>query len=141
MLAAGLMSLIGYWYRLFPLNPYARITGLIPIILLVATLIVTGLVRYVYGYHYSPSVAGLYSNDLRLLPKDTTQLVVSDNERAFYEAVADINGTFAVVDKPTDSVFVVTRAANKYFEGAKIKQIITNARSTDANRFYVYQKR
>ena len=141
MLAAGLMSLIGYWYRLFPLNPYARITGLIPIILLVATLIVTGLVRYVYGYHYSPSVAGLYSNDLRLLPKDTTQLVVSDNERAFYEAVADINGTFAVVDKPTDSVFVVTRAANKDFEGAKIKQIITNARSTDANRFYVYQKR
>lgn len=141
MLAAGLMSLIGYWYRLFPLNPYARITGLIPIILLVATLIVTGLVRYVYGYHYSPSVAGLYSNDLRLLPKDTTQLVVSDNERAFYEAVADINGTFTVVDKPTDSVFVVTRAANKDFEGAKIKQIITNARSTDANRFYVYQKR
>jgi len=141
MLAAGLMSLIGYWYRLFPLNPYARIAGLVPIILLVVTLIVTGLVRYVYGYHYSPSVTGLYSNDLRLLPKDTTQLVVSDDERAFYEAVARINGTFTVVDKPTDDVFVVTREANGAFEGAKIKQIITNARSTDANRFYVYQKR
>jgi hypothetical protein len=86
-------------------------------------------------------VTGLYSNDLRLLPKDTTQLVVSDDERAFYEAVARINGTFTVVDKPTDDVFVVTREANGAFEGAKIKQIITNARSTDANRFYVYQKR
>ncbi len=29
LLAAGLTSLIGYWYRLFPRNPYARVAGLI----------------------------------------------------------------------------------------------------------------
>ncbi|HRQ86905.1 MAG TPA: hypothetical protein PLY16_02230, partial [Candidatus Saccharibacteria bacterium] len=50
MLAAGLTSLIGYWYRLFPLNPYARVAGLIPIVVLVGTLIFSGLERYFYGY-------------------------------------------------------------------------------------------
>ena len=141
MLAAGLMSLIGYWYRLFPLNPYARIGGLLPIMLLVVTLILTGLDRYIYGYHYSPGVAGLYSNDLRLLPKDTSQLVVADNERAFFEAVASFNRDFTVVSKPTDDSFVVTRNANRAFKGAEVTQIITNSRSADSNRFYVYQIR
>ena len=141
MLAAGLMSLIGYWYRLFPLNPYARVGGLVPIMLLVVTLIFTGMARYIYGYHYSPTVTALYSNDLQLLPSDTTQLVVGEDERAFYEAVASINGTFEVVDIPTSNTFVATRNATSAFDGVKVKQIITNSRSTDANRFYVYQIR
>lgn len=142
MLAAGITSLIGYWYRLFPLNPYARISGLIPIIILVGALIVTGFVRYAYGYHYSPTVTPLFSNDLRLLPESTTQIVVGEDERNFYEAVARINGDFEVVEKPTDTTFVVTRAANESFDDERfeIKEIITSARSTDANRFYIYQK-
>lgn len=141
MLAAGLTSLIGYWYRLFPLNPYARISGLIPIIILVGALITTGLARYIYGYHYSPTIAPLYSNDLRLIPSETSQLIVAENERGFYEAVARINQDFTVVDTPTDSTFVVTRAANPQFTDYKVISIVTSARSSDANRFYVYQNR
>lgn len=141
MLAAGLTSLIGYWYRLFPLNPYARISGLVPIIILVGALIITGFARYAYGYHYTPAVATQFSKDLALLPKDTTQIIVSDDERAFFEAVASINGDFEVVDTPTDKSFVVTRMANDEFGKFKITRIITSPGSTEANRLYVYQNR
>lgn len=139
MLAAGLTSLIGYWYRLFPLNPYARISGLVPIIILVGALIVTGFARYAYGYHYSPAVATLFSRDIALIPSDATQIVVSDDERAFFEAVASINGDFEVVNTPTDKSFVVTRMANDEFGKFKITRIITGPGSTEANRLYVYQ--
>lgn len=141
MLAAGLMSLISYWYRLFPLNPYARVAGLVPIVILVGVLITTGLARYIYGYHYSPSVTPLFSSDLSLIPKNTKQLVVGDNERAFYTAVSKINHTFEVVSTPTDTSFVVTREANARFSGYKVQNIITNARSNEADRLYVYQNR
>jgi hypothetical protein len=143
MLAAGLTSLIGYWYRLFPLNPYARVSGLVPIVILVGTLIVTGLVRYGYGYHYSTSLATLYSNDLRLLPSDTTQLVVGDDERDFYEAVSQANGsTYEVVSTPTADSATVTREANEDFKSGEysIERIITSARSNESDRFYVYQR-
>lgn len=141
MLAAGLMSLISYWYRLFPLNPYARISGLVPIVILVAALIASGLARYTYGYHYSPSVTPLFSNDLRLLPDDTTQLVVGESEKAFYTAVANINGGFQVVDTPTSDTFTATRQASGQFSDYTVKQIITSARSSEANRFYIYQNK
>lgn len=142
MLAAGLTSLIGYWYRLFPLNPYARIIGLIPIVILVGSLITTGIVRYAYGYHYSPILASLYSNDLRLMPTETTQLVVGDDEKDFYQAVAKANETYQVVDRPTADTVTVSRAAQADFDsrGYEIQRIVTSARSTDANRFYVYQR-
>lgn len=138
MLAAGITSLIGYWYRLFPLNPYARIAGLAPIVILVAALIITGLARYVYGYHYSPQVAPLFSNDLALVPKDTKQLVVSDDEKPFYQAVAHYRDGLEVVTKPSANTFVATRDARRDLEGTyDVQQIITNGRSQNADRLYV----
>lgn len=139
MLAAGLTSLIGYWYRLFPLNPYARVIGLIPIAILVVALIASGLMRYVYGYHYSPTVAPLFSKDLALIPKDTKELVVSPSEKDFYTSVAKFNSSFKVVTAPTGKTFVVTRAEAYQFSGKKIIQIITDPHTQNADRLYVYQ--
>ena len=140
LLAAGLTSLIGYWYRLFPLNPYARVAGLIPIIILVFALSVSGLYRYIYGYHYSTNQAGLFSKDLALIPKDTKEIVVSNDERAFYEAVVQRRDNLKVVSTPTNDSFVVTREARKDFEGYQIDKIITNGHANDSDRLYVYKK-
>jgi len=140
MLAAGLTSLIGYWYRLFPLNPYARITGLIPIVILVFALSVSGLARYVYGYHYSAQQVALFNKDIALLPNDTKELVVSDTERDFYGAVAQYRDDISIVTAPTGNSFVVTRDARQSFEGFKIDRIITNGHSKDADRLYIYKK-
>lgn len=140
MLAAGLTSLIGYWYRLFPLNPYARIAGLIPIIILVGTLIITGVARYTYGYHYSPEGAPLFSKDLALLPKDTRQLVVSEQELAFYKAVAEYRESLEVTTAPTADMVVVTREARGQVSGFAVTQIITSPLSDNSDRMYVMQR-
>lgn len=140
MLAAGLTSLISYWYRLFPRNPYARISGLVPIVILVGVLILSGLARYIYGYHYSPTIAPLFSKDLSLLPKDTKELVVSNDEKPFYAAVAKYNPELTIVDTPSSENYTTTRDARVIKQGSEVKRILTNARSTDADRFYVYQK-
>lgn len=141
LLAAGLTSLIYYWYRLFPLNPYARIAGLVPLIVLVAVLIGSGLDRYIYGYYYSPSVSSIFSKDLDLLPRDTPQLVVAAGEQPFYTAVSRYDGTFTVATEPSESSFTATRAAREagFETDAQISRIITNAYSVDAARFFVYQ--
>lgn len=140
MLAAGLTSLIGYWYRLFPLNPYARISGLIPIVILVFALSVSGLARYIYGYHYSPTQAALFTKDLALLPKDTKELIVSSEEQPFYEAVVKYRKNISVVSAPTGDSFAATRDARKTFKGFKVDRIITNGFTNNADRLYIYKK-
>ncbi len=140
MLASGLTSLTGYWYRLFPRNPYARITGLVPIVLLVGTLIITGLARYGYSYQYSPSVAGLFSHDVSLLPKHTEQLIVSKSERPFFTAIGHYRPTLEVATTPSKDRIVVSRAARSTIQGYKITTIITNQRYYAADRFYVMER-
>lgn len=142
MLAAGLTSLIGYWYRLFPLNPYARIGGLVPIVILVGVLISTGLIRYAYGYHYTPMVASLFSKDLTLLPKDTRTLVVSEKEKPFFDAVAKYRENLTVRQSvPTAGTFTITHEAQKKtLEGYSVERIVTNSSIDNADRYYIYQK-
>jgi hypothetical protein len=141
LFAAGLTSLIAYWYRLFPLNPYARIAGLIPIVALVVVLIGSGLDRYMYGYHYAPSTAVNFSKDLQLLPKNTSQLVVSSDELPFYQAVARHRTSLTVKTIPDGDQFVATRVAHTIVPtGYQITRIITTTYTHDSDRLYVYKK-
>lgn len=141
LLAAGLTSLITYWYRLFPLNPYARIAGLIPIVILVVTLIGSGLDRYIYGYHYAPSTAVNFSKDLKLLPKNTQNLVVSNDELPFYQAVAHHRAGLLVTTSSNNDIFTATRAAHASVPGDyQITRIITTTYTNDSDRLYIYKK-
>ena len=141
LLAAGLTSLIRYWYRLFPLNPYARIAGLIPLIVLVAVLIGSGLDRYAYGYYYSPTISTNFSQDLDLIPNNAKQIVVADKEKAFYAALATYRTSLDIVEAPTDDKVLVTRAARESVgEDYVITNIITSTYKNNADRFYEYQK-
>lgn len=140
LLAAGLTSLISYWYRLFPLNPYARVAGLVPLIILVSVLIGSGLDRYIYGYHYDPNTAVNFSKDLKLLPKDTKNLVVSADELAFYQVVAKHRDGLSVSTVPTSDTFVATRDARTTIGGYAIETIITSTYAKDGDRLYIYKK-
>ena len=141
LLAAGLTSLISYWYRLFPLNPYARVAGLIPIAILVFTLIGTGIDRFAYGYHYSPNIASNFSRDLELLPKGEVVLVVSESEQPFYSAIASYRDGLSVTTIAETDSFIATRDGRSLApEGYAITEIITNPFQKDADRFYRYQK-
>lgn len=141
LLAAGLDSLITYWYKLFPRNPYARIAGFIPISLLILSLSFSGLERYYYGYHYDPNTASSFSKDLSLLPKDTTILVVSEKENNFYNAVAKYNNKLIVTNKSEEGVVTYTKEASKNPPtGYQIQSIITSGRLNDPDRFYIFKK-
>ena len=144
LLAAGLTSLISYWYRIFPLNPYARIAGLVPIVVLVAGLIVTGISRYTFGYHYNPATVSLFSDDLAVLPNTTPlHLVATKNEQPFYAAVARYKKDMTVTVRPQDATITMTHDAyrNQTPKNYTITKIITNERSADADRYYVLHRR
>lgn len=141
LLASGLNALLTKWYGLFPRNPYARIGGLIPVIILVAVLVTSGIDRYAYGYRYDPNIVPNFSNDLKLIPSDTKNLVVSDNELEFYKVVATHNKQLIVSTAPTSDIFLVSREANRSFKNYVIKQIIVSSNSNQSDRFYLYTKR
>ncbi len=147
LLAMGVYTLISYWYHLFPRNPYARIVGLIPLTILVVSMTLSGIERYMYGYHYDPTIARNFSQDLRLLNKevkkhDKVVLVVDRNEKLFYNVVAKYNPKLTVsVTLPAKgtSLLVSHAAAAKRPAGSTPESIITDRQSTDADRFYLYK--
>lgn len=147
LLAMGVQALISYWYQLFPRNPYARIVGLIPLTILVVSMTLSGIERYMYGYHYDPTIARNFSQDLRLLNKevqrhDKVVLVVATSEKAFYDVVAKYNPKLTVaITAPAEgtSLLVSNAASSKRPVGVAPESIITDRQSADADRFYLYK--
>jgi len=146
LLASGLGYLLRSWYRLFPLNPYARFVGMVPLAILVAGLVLSGLGRYFNGYRYDPDTANTFSYDLTLFNHDvkgasSTYLVVTQHELAFYRAVArysphaDITIATAA---PASGGYAATRAAHQSIN-ATPSRIVTTAYSQDSDRFYIYK--
>jgi hypothetical protein len=150
LLAMGVRTLITRWYRLFPRNPYARIIGIIPLAILVVSMTLTGAERYLYGYHYDPTVARNFSKDITLLNKEVPRhpivtLVVSSDEKPFFDVVAKYNQKLIVM--PTipapGADMLITNAAKKLRPAAPAEpeRIITDRQSDDSDRFYAYKNR
>lgn len=141
LLALGINLLLTRWYGIFPLNPYARIAGLIPLIILVSVLVYSGADRYIYGYRYDPNIVNNFSIDIKLLPKTTTDLVVSDNQLAFYRVYALHNPKIKIwTSAPNGPSFTATNQAKGQFPDYKIDRIITSPNQNSSDRFYLYTK-
>jgi len=140
LLASGLNGLLYYWYGLFPHNPYARIGGLVPLVILVVVLVSSGVNRYVYSYQFDPNISPNFSKDLRLIPTDTKNIVVADKELPFYNVMAEYNDKLNISTTPNSASFLVTHDAKYPFIGYKIDKIITTSFKNDADRFYLYKK-
>jgi len=140
LLASGLSELLTYWYELFPHNPYARIGGLIPVVILVSVLVFSGADRFVHGYRYDPMLVNSFSKDIKLIPKNTKNIVVAGDEFAFYNVVAKHNKQFNISLLPAGDTFLATREAKKVFSGYEIDKIITTSTYNQGDRFYLYKK-
>lgn len=142
LLASGLNFLLSYWYGLFPKNPYARIGGLIPLVVLVTVLVFSGVDRYIHGYRYDPNITSNFSKDLKLIPKATKTLIISKDEYAFYYVYARHKKDFAISETPIGNEFLATKnsRAKNDFKGYGIYRIITTPDSKEADRFYLYKK-
>ena len=150
LMGQGIDFLIASWYRLFPLNPYARVAGLLPLAVLVLGVGLSGVERFAYGYHYNPQAASSYTHDLRLLGKtlkdtdgDVTLLVTSKN-KPFYELYAAKSSHHITV---TDSVEVALSKPQELIAAGPFhdfipgtpSEIVVSDTSSDANRFYIYK--
>jgi dolichyl-phosphate-mannose-protein mannosyltransferase len=148
LMAMGIDILLGNWYRLFPRNPYARIVGLVPLAILIGGMVVSGIDRYMYGYHYDPQTTAYFSNDLTLLNKELhskdrgmTALMISGKEVPFYTAVAshhkDILVNPAAIAPTTRTIIVSHDAHHESTIG--LTRIVTDKASVNADRLYIYK--
>lgn len=148
----GIDFLIGYWYRLFPRNPYARVVGLIPIMILITTLVLSGIDRFVYGYLYNPAGTQPSAKDLSLLRSElshhknsTLTLLVSEKEKKFYDAAKRFNPNWRIQYIVTDTTVLHAGTIIASHDAARKPSlppttVISSASRTDADRFYVYKK-
>lgn len=116
-MAIGVETLIREWYKLFPLNPYARLAGLVPLIILLGGIMVSNSAQYFYGYFYgTPNV--VYKRQLeetnkiiRDTPADEPiHVVVVTNEQPFYDLLRrdhkNVTIHTSLQDKPSGRVII-----------------------------------
>lgn len=151
-LAMGLDYILISWYRIFPRNPVARFAGLIPIVILLASLVVYNLEAYVNAYHYQPGLTNQFSNDLRLLQKqlkhyrnEPVALITSSrfNETEFYGILATQNQNLTITnayDPHNSAQQIATRLARNPINDYDVSSILTSSLTQNADRFYIYKK-
>jgi len=152
LVAMGISMLLTSWYQLFPKNPYARLAGLLPLSILIAGLVLSGVGRYMYGYTYDPRTAGNFTHDLQMVneqleatDRGTTVILTTPEEAPFYSIVASHAKQVSVVNStPVTAVagaqtIIVTHAAHQTSGAAQPYRIVTDSISKDADRLYIYK--
>ncbi|MBR3138588.1 glycosyltransferase family 39 protein [Candidatus Saccharibacteria bacterium] len=140
LVAHGIKYLLEKWYGLFPENPYARISALIPLTILFALIIIPGLLQYIYGYRYNPNIADYFSNDLEIIHKNLTdETLLVNNHYDFYkilEADTDIK-VAEQIEGPVKNLAILNNPDNKP-EGYVMTRIITSPREDNSDIIYLY---
>lgn len=149
LMAMGVNKLLSLWYQLFPLNPYARIAGLVPLVILIGGMVFSGVDRFTYGYLYDPKTAVNFTTDLDLLNtqladknRGVTQLIVAPRELAFYSVVAKYNDNVQAYTTPPPQAWntlIASRETAAIFAGAEPWRIVANATTNSSDRFYIYK--
>ena len=139
LVAHGLKYLLEKWYGLFPENPYARISALLPLTILFCLMMVPSLLQYIYGYRYNPNVANEFSLKLEVIKKNLVDehLLVFEHYD-FYKILED-----STEIKVTDEIEEIDRIAvlgqleevpNNY----KLDRIITSPMRDNSDIIYLY---
>lgn len=139
--AAGIESIVGKWYSLFPENPYAHLFGFIGIASLIGLIVGSGLNHYVYGYRYAPRVASNFSNDLSIIDQeiDKSTTIYINNEttnKDFYILLSKYNGYKVVQDVPKDTKIATFNPIE--IKEYSLQRIITSPKSRNSDRLYIY---
>jgi hypothetical protein len=149
LMATGISMLITNWYKLFPRNPYARLTGLVPLAIFIGGMVFSGVDRYTYGYLYNPQITHNFSKDLQLVNtqlndkgRGATQLVVSKQEAPFYNIIAHYNENVSVSTQPPVTpadTTIVSHAAYRTLSLMTPYRVVTDGSTNNSDRFYIYK--
>lgn len=145
--------LFRYWYRMFPLNPYARVAGLIPLAVLIVALAFSNASRFVYGYHYNADAVATFSTDVLLLDgklstsrTSKTLLSVTPANLQFYTYYLKTNSlqNVAIATTPltkellTQYAQVITDKPYSQYV-TNLATILVSDSGENAGRFYIYK--
>ena len=139
LVAHGLKYLLEKWYGLFPANPYARISALLPLTILFGFMILPGLLQYIYGYRYNPNVADEFSDTLEVVRKNLTdECLLATKDYDFYK-ILEASTDIKVIDKieNAEKLAVLGKVENKP-EQYTLSQIITSPMRDNSDIIYLY---
>src|SRR6266496_689435 len=124
--AIGMQSLFRYWYDLFPRNPYARVFGLLPLLLLLASVISFNYQRYFVGVAYAQSSVQLYNVDPVLL-HDTLASKSYRDQRIVLITSAEQKPLFNIAAATAKHLQVMTPA--QFTSAADANNVIVDVRA------------
>ncbi|HSE29662.1 MAG TPA: glycosyltransferase family 39 protein [Candidatus Saccharimonadales bacterium] len=155
VIAIGVQPIISYWYKIFPLNPYARVFGLIPLSLLLLTVIQFNDQRYTFGMLYSESAQQTFNSDLFLAQNELSKMpedqlvfvVVPEIDKKLYQIEASNrpnttvvnpaevnlqNGKWIIAESQINSVATLPAPV--------ATSVLVNDNATEALRFRVFDR-
>ena len=139
LVAHGLKYLLEKWYGLFPENPYARISALLPLTILFGFMIIPGLLQYIYGYRYNPNIANEFSDKLEVIRENLNDehLLVFENYD-FYK-ILENNTDIKIVDniENVDKLAVLGKL-EEIPAGYSLDRIITSPMRDNSDIIYLY---
>jgi hypothetical protein len=149
----GLNLIVRYWYRLFPVNPYARLFGLLPLFVFIFTIMQFDYQRYTQSMLYSQDVGTTFNQDSFLLQQVATKLpanspltiVVAPQQQELYKVVADTRpNTQVITGSETPSrpgAYIVAEDQVKAIEQHlnPVSKLVVNDRKNNSLRFRFYQ--
>ena len=142
LIAHGLKYLLEKWYGLFPENPYARIAAIIPLSILFAAILIPSLLQYVYGYRYNPSVAGQFTNELRIIRKNLNDETLLVKENYDFYKILESSTNIKVIDelKNTEKParLAVLGGSLEEKDGYRLERIITSPMRENSDIIYLY---
>ena len=139
LVAHGLKYLLEKWYGLFPENPYARISAILPLSILFGIMIIPGLLQYIYGYRYNPNIANEFSYTLEVTRENLTDeyFLVSEDYN-FYKILED-STDIKVTDKVEGERLAFLGKPEEVPKDYKLDRIITSSMRENSDIIYVYQ--
>ncbi len=145
LIAHGLRYILDKWYDLFPENPYARITALIPISIFLGIMIYGDISHFIFGNRYSPMVADQYNDDITLIhekvPENSTIYIIDDPVAFNFYQILEEEGSYIIEDLIPNRIDLpinfATLGPTDGFEN-NINQIITSSKSNYSDRIYMY---
>lgn len=148
LISYGMIYMVYSWYRIFPRNPYARVAGMVPLVVFVLAMVVSGVTRFISTYHYNPVVLSGYSSDVTLLrttlatqhaQAGNTQVVVSPPELPFYRLIAKYDKRFTAEGQAAagKAITIYSHAATR--PATPPSTITVSQRAQQADRFYIYK--
>ena len=139
LIAHGLKYVLEKWYGLFPENPYARISAILPLSILFGIIILPNLLQYVYGYRYNPNTADVFNYDLAIIKshlKDENLLVKEHFD--FYRILEDSTNLRVVDSFEAGSKIATLGKPEIVPEGHQLERIITSPMRDNSDIIYLY---